>query len=213
MTGEGWWIVAAIASCALLVATASAALVQARVRQQRVEATEQDRDHWRRVADERGAEADRLARESARLTEERAELLVRLREAEEGPAPGGPADGDTTALHGRLRSLVPAASVSSANGPRGPVTSVSIAAVSGVGQVRPLRAVPEAVERAREGGLQVQPSDQGHRFAIAANADALLGSVAAALLEDALARLGRGAQVQLALQWQSPGVVVRLTPH
>lgn len=213
MTGEGWWIVAAIASCALLVATASAALVQARVRQQRVEATELERDHWHRVADERGAEADRLARESARLTDERAELLGRLREAEEGPAPVGPADGDTTALHERLRSLAPGAGVSSTVGPRGPVTSVSIAAVSGVGQVRPLRAVPDAVERAREGGLLVQPSDQGHRFAIAANADALLGGVAAALLQDAQARLGRGAQVQLALQWQSPGVVVRLTPY
>lgn len=210
MTGEGWWIVAAIASCALLVATASAALVQARVRQQRVEATELDRDHWRRVADERGAEADRLARESARLTEERADLLVRLREAEEGPAP---ADGDTSVLRERLRSLAPSASVTSANGPRGPVTSVSIAAVSGVGQVRPLRAVPDAVERAREGGLLVQPSDQGHRFAIAADADALLGGVAAALLDDARARLGRGAQVQLALHWQTPGVVVRLTPY
>jgi hypothetical protein len=212
MTGEDWWLAAAVVSGVLLVIAATAAMVLARVRQQRLLDTEQDRDHWQRVADERGAEAERLARESARLIEERVELLARVREAEEQPATG-PIDRDTTALHERLRQVAPSASLASAPGPRGPTTSVSLADIAGIGQVRALLALPDAVERARESGLLVQPSDQGRRFAIAADVDAELGGIATALLEDARERLGRGAQVQLALQWESPAVVIRLTPY
>jgi hypothetical protein len=213
MTGEDWWLAAAVASGVLLVIATTSAMVLARSRLQRIAVVEQDRDHWQRVAGERGAEAERLARESARLIDERAELLARMREADEQPAATtGPIDRDTTALHELLRRAAPAASLASAPGPRGPTTSVSLADIAGMGQVRPLHAVPDAVERARERGLLVQPSDQGRRFAIAADADAVLGAIATALLEDARERLGRGAQVQLALQWESPAVVVRLTP-